>query len=153
VRENLTLAFLDRFAKGGVVSRRAETALTRSWIQRLGIRTRGPEQPIRTLSGGNQQKVCIARWLSEGVRLLILEEPTRGVDVGARRDIYQELRQLTAAGYGILMISSDVDEIAGMADRTLVLDRGRISAQFGADPSASDLMAAAGGSIHLEGAA
>jgi ribose transport system ATP-binding protein len=146
VRENLTLPFLGRYSgAAGWMSRRREAAHARSWIERLGIRTRGPEQEIRTLSGGNQQKVCIARWLTEGVRLLILEEPTRGVDVGARRDIYRELRLLAAQGYAILMISSDVEEVAGLADRSFVFDRGRVAGQFAAGTTSGNLMAAAGG--------
>jgi ribose transport system ATP-binding protein len=126
----------------GLVSRVAEDAQARRWIEGLGIRTRGPEQRIRTLSGGNQQKVCIARWLVDGMQLLILEEPTRGVDVGARKEIYAELRDLTDRGFAVLVLSSDVEEIAGLSDRSLVLDRGAISGRFegGAKPTA--LMAA-----------
>ena len=85
---------------------------------------------MRTLSGGNQQKVCVARWLVDGVKLLILEEPTRGVDVGARREIYRQLRELADRGLAILVLSSDVEEVAGISDRSLVLDRGRIVGRF-----------------------
>jgi ribose transport system ATP-binding protein len=145
VRENLTLPFLSRFMRGWVVSRRSETTYAESWIRRLGIRARGPEQSLRTLSGGNQQKVCIARWLTEGIRILILEEPTRGVDIGARRDIYRELRALARSGFAVLLISSDVDEIAGMSDRSFVLDKGRVAGRFPGGTPAGVLMAAAGG--------
>jgi ribose transport system ATP-binding protein len=151
VRENLTLPFLARFLSGIAISRRRETEYAAGWIRRLGIRTRGPEQPLRTLSGGNQQKVCIARWLTEGIRVLILEEPTRGVDIGARRDIYRELRELARSGFAILLISSDVDEVAGISDRSFVLDKGRIAARFPAGTPASALMAAAGGALPQDG--
>ena len=105
----------------------------------------GSEQRLRTLSGGNQQKVCIARWLVDGMRLLILEEPTRGVDVGARREIYAELRRLADAGRAILVLSSDVEEVAGLCDRAIVLDRGRAVAEFSRGREPAELMAAAGG--------
>jgi ribose transport system ATP-binding protein len=142
VRENIVLPFQDRFVQRGLVSRVAEDAQARRWIDGLGIRTRGPEQRIRTLSGGNQQKVCIARWLVDGMKLLILEEPTRGVDVGARKEIYAELRDLADRGFAVLVLSSDVEEVAGLSDRSLVLDRGAIAGRFdgGAKPTA--LMAA-----------
>ena len=81
---------------------------------------------MRTLSGGNQQKVCVSRWLVDSVKLLILEEPTRGVDVGARREIYLELRALADQGLAVLVLSSDVEEVAGISDRAVVLDRGRV---------------------------
>ena len=85
---------------------------------------------MRTLSGGNQQKVCVSRWLVDGISLLILEEPTRGVDVGARHEIYLELRALADRGLAVLVLSSDVEEVAGISDRSIVLDRGRIVGRF-----------------------
>jgi ribose transport system ATP-binding protein len=120
-------------------------------MQRLTVRARNPEQSIGTLSGGNQQKVCLARWLLGELRILILEEPTRGVDIGARRDIYRELRELARSGFAILLISSDVDEVAGISDRSFVLDKGRIAARFPAGTPASALMAAAGGALPQDG--
>ena len=142
VRENLVAPFQDRYVKGVFVSKEAEIRQTRHWIEALGIRARGPEQKMRTLSGGNQQKVCVARWLVDGVSLLILEEPTRGVDVGARREIYLELRTLADRGLAVLVLSSDVEEVAGIADRSIVLDRGRIGGCFERGASSSALMAA-----------
>ena len=142
LRENIALPFEGRFAQGLFVSRRAEAEHADAWIRDLGIRTQGTEQLVRTLSGGNQQKVCLARWLVDGIKLLILEEPTRGVDVGARKEIYAKLRQLADRGFAVLVLSSDVEEVAGLSDRSVVLDRGRVSGRFekGALPSA--LMAA-----------
>lgn len=142
VRENMALSFQERYERGLFVSEAAETENADHWIKALGIRTRGPEQMMRTLSGGNQQKVCIARWLVEGVRLLILEEPTRGVDVGARKEIYGKLRALADRGFAVLVLSCDVEEVAGLGDRMLVLDRGRIVGRFARGASAADLMGA-----------
>ena len=140
VRENLTLPFLDRYRAGPALSRARETADARRWIEALGIRTKGTEQHMRFLSGGNQQKVCLARWLVPGMKLLVLEEPTRGVDMGARKEIYAELRELTRQGLGLLVISSDAEEITGLCDRMLVLERGRCVARFDHGASAADLL-------------
>jgi ribose transport system ATP-binding protein len=142
VRENIVLPFQERFVHKGLVSRVEEEAQAEHWITALGIRTRGPEQRIRTLSGGNQQKVCIARWLVDGMQLLILEEPTRGVDVGARKEIYAELRDLADRGFAVLVLSSDVEEVAGISDRSIVLDRGRIARRFDDGALPNVLMAA-----------
>ncbi len=142
LRENLALPFEERFLRGPFVSRAAESAHAARAIQAFGIRARGPEQMLRTLSGGNQQKVCLARWLVEGVRLLILEEPTRGVDVGARRDIYARLRDLAAQGFAALVLSSDVEEVAGLSDRVLVLARGRLMGDFPRGTKPATLLAA-----------
>lgn len=143
LRENLSLPFLDRFGGALKVDVGAEKAHANRWIEALGIKARGSEQRIRFLSGGNQQKVCIARWLVDGMALLILEEPTRGVDIGARKEIYRELRTLADQGLGILVLSSDVEEIAGIADRALVLDRGRVAGRSDAPSDAETLMAMA----------
>ena len=142
LRENMALPFQSRFAEGLFVSRRAETAHADNWIRELGIRTQGAEQLVRKLSGGNQQKVCLARWLVDGVKLLILEEPTRGVDVGARKEIYGKLRQLADRGFAVLVLSSDVEEVAGLADRSIVLDRGRVAGRFERGAAPARLMAA-----------
>lgn len=142
VRENLVAAFQTDYGRGPLTGPARERALTQDWIAKLGIRTSGPEQPIRLLSGGNQQKVCVARWLHGDVRMLILEEPTRGVDVGARREIYSHLVDFAREGLAILVLSSDVEEVAGLSDRALVLDRGRITAEFGPEATAPDLLAA-----------
>ncbi|HTN61481.1 MAG TPA: sugar ABC transporter ATP-binding protein [Devosia sp.] len=142
VRENIALPFQGRFTQGLFVSEDAERSHALNWIRDLDIRTRGPEQKLRTLSGGNQQKVCLARWMADGVKLLILEEPTRGVDIGARREIYAKLRELTGRGYAILILSSDVEEVAGISDRSLVLDRGKIAQEFPRGTAPATLMAA-----------
>lgn len=142
VRENLVAPFQKDFAASPFTDPARETTHAEEWIAKLGIRTAGPEQPIRLLSGGNQQKVCVARWLVPKVRMLILEEPTRGVDVGARREIYSHLVEFARSGLAVLVLSSDVEEVAGLSDRSLVIDRGRILAEFAAGVPAADLMAA-----------
>jgi ribose transport system ATP-binding protein len=144
VRDNTTAPYLHRFVRGLQVDTALETRQTRHWIDALGIRTTGPEQEVRLLSGGNQQKVCLARWLIGDARVLILEEPTRGVDVGARKEIYGEIRRLADKGIAVLVVSSDGEEVAGIADRSLVLKRGRIVAQMPGSASAHELMDAGG---------
>lgn len=143
VRENTTAPFLSRFVRRGQVNVRAERAVTRHWIQALGVRTSGPEQEIRFLSGGNQQKICLARWLLGEVSVLILEESTRGVDLGARREIYAEIRRLADRGMAVLAISSDAEEVAGLADRVLILNGGRICASLDGSADAHALINAA----------
>ena len=140
VRENISLPFLDRYRHGPALSRPRETADVRRWIDALGIRTSGTEQHIRFLSGGNQQKVCLTRWLVEGMKLLVLEEPTRGVDMGARKEIYAQLRELTRQGLALLVISSDAEEIAGLCDRMIVLERGHCVARFTHGATAAALL-------------
>jgi len=130
VRENLTLAALPGLARLGVVSRERQQALVDRFIKRLGIRTTGPEQQIRELSGGNQQKVLLARWLCLNPRLLILDEPTRGIDVGARAEIQRLIDELAAAGLGVLMISSELEELTEGCDRVVVLRDGRSVAEL-----------------------
>lgn len=142
VRENLVAAFQTDFGSQFLTSPARETTHTEDWIAKLGIRTSGPEQAIRLLSGGNQQKVCVARWLSPKVKMLILEEPTRGVDVGARREIYSHLVDFARDGLAVLVLSSDVEEVAGLSDRSLVIDRGRIIAEFDNGATPADLMSA-----------
>jgi ribose transport system ATP-binding protein len=142
VRANTTLPFLDRFVRGVEVDRAAESRATQHWISALGIRAGGPEQEIRLLSGGNQQKVCLARWMMGNMRLLILEEPTRGVDIGGRREIYLQIRRLAQQGLGVVVVSTDAEEVTGLADRALVLHYGRVVAELGAEAVATDLLAA-----------
>jgi len=143
IRENITVPFLGRFVSGWEVNTTSQTRDTRHWIEALGIRTTGPEQEIRLLSGGNQQKVCFARWMLGPISLLILEEPTRGVDLGARREIYKLIRQLSSDGLAVMLVSSDAEEVAGLADRTIVLRHGEIVAVLPSSASASATLAAA----------
>jgi D-xylose transport system ATP-binding protein len=125
VGANTTLAELGRLARLGVLDRLAEAAEMRRWVEELRIRTAGVHAPVSTLSGGNQQKVVLGRCLATSPRVLLVDEPTRGVDVGARTEIYRVLNQLLSQGKAILMVSSSLPEILGMADRVLVMREGR----------------------------
>jgi ribose transport system ATP-binding protein len=97
------------------------------------VRPLDPELPIGNLSGGNQQKVVVARWLEAGSRLLVLEEPTFGVDVGSKAEIYQILREALSRGLAVLLVSSDFEEVAGISHRALIFDRGRVAAELAGD--------------------
>jgi ribose transport system ATP-binding protein len=143
VRENLTLAVLPMLAKNGIVDRDKQQEIVDRFIHRLGIRTTGPDQRIRELSGGNQQKVLLARWLCLNPRLLILDEPTRGIDVGAKAEIQGLIDELAANGLGVLMISSETEEIIEGSDRVTVLRDGRTVAEFAHDDIDQDALIAA----------
>ena len=127
IRVNVTLADLEDHARYGLVSRRRETETAERERERLNIRTPGVETEVVTLSGGNQQKVVLARWLAMRPAVVIFDEPTRGIDVGAKSEIYAILRELADAGVAILMISSDMEEVIGVSDRIVVMHEGRIS--------------------------
>jgi ribose transport system ATP-binding protein len=146
VRENVTLAGLARLSRLGFVSRSRERAEVQRFIQALHIRTPGAEQTVVNLSGGNQQKVILARWLSLSPRVLILDEPTRGIDVGAKAEIHALIGELAAAGTGVLVISSELPEVLNLADRILVMWHGRISGEFTrAEATQETIMACATG--------
>jgi len=130
VCRNVSLASLDRLNRWGLVRVRAERDLAERMCKQLAIRTAGVEKQVGLLSGGNQQKVVLAKWLARQPRLLVLDEPTRGVDVGAKSEIYALMDELTIAGVGILMISSDLEEILGMSDRVLVMHQGELAGEL-----------------------
>lgn len=123
---NVTLASLRRFAVGPFLRRHKEAHAARQEIQSLDVRPADPQRDVRTLSGGNQQKVVLARWLLKGCRVLLLDEPTRGVDVGARSELYALIRRLADSGVAVLLVSSEVPEVLGLSDRVLVVRDGRI---------------------------
>jgi ribose transport system ATP-binding protein len=126
VYRNITLATFARYASGGFTNAGRERAEADRVAGELDLRPRDVRRAVRTLSGGNQQKVVVARWLIGGMRLLLLDEPTRGVDVGARAELYQVIRELAARGVGVLLVSSEVPEVLGLADRVLVMREGRV---------------------------
>src|SRR6266568_106789 len=130
VRENLTLAALPTLTRYGIVDRKRQEEIVDRFIQRLGIKTAGPEQKIRELSGGNQQKVLLARWLCLHPKLLILDEPTRGIDVGAKAEIQALIEELAEKGLGVLMISSELEELLEGSDRVVVLHDGQTVASL-----------------------
>ncbi len=130
IRINATLSDLGAISRGGWLQRRLESEKVQGFIQTLRIRCRGGEQPVGQLSGGNQQKVVFARWLHRPCKVLLLDEPTRGVDVGARAEIYGELDRMAEQGRALLMVSSDLRELMAMADRIGVMSGGRMVAVF-----------------------
>jgi ABC-type sugar transport system ATPase subunit len=144
VAANMTLPIVDRFVSHfGMVDRRREDSATRRWLSRLQIRCQGPWQRVRWLSGGNQQKVLLARWLEAQAELLILEEPTRGVDVRARAEIHKIITDMAISGTTFIIISTDVQEVTTLCDRVIVLARGNQVATFERGTSSRELMHAA----------
>jgi ribose transport system ATP-binding protein len=130
IRENVTLANLEAVAPAGFIRPGRERAATQKYIHDLTIRTPSGEQTVRNLSGGNQQKVVLAKWLFTDSKFLIFDEPTRGIDVGSKVEIYQLMNALTARGVGILMITSELPELLGMSDRILVMHEGRLAGEL-----------------------
>jgi len=134
IRENLTLAVLRRLTHVGILDRGSERRLADQWMSSLTIAAPSAEVRVMRLSGGNQQKVLLARWLAHESRVLILEEPTRGVDIATKAEIYRVLRQLADTGVAVLVISSDLEEVALVGDRILVMRNGALVAELrGAD--------------------
>ena len=143
VARNIALPHGRQLARFGCLSARAEVRFAEPWVRELRIKAT-PSQPVRLLSGGNQQKVVLGKWVSGDARIFIFDEPTRGVDVGAKVEIYHLMNRLTSAGAGIIMISSELPELIGMSDRILVMHRGRICAEMdSADASQERVLSAA----------
>jgi ribose transport system ATP-binding protein len=141
VRENLTLAVLPTLAKMGVVSRARQKEIVERFIKRLAIKASSPDQKIRELSGGNQQKVLLARWLCKNPKFLILDEPTRGIDIGAKGEIQSLINELAASGLGVLMISSELEELVEGSARVMVMRDGQCVAQLrGAEISQNSII-------------
>ncbi len=127
IRENITLPALSRYSSNGLVSKSAETTKAKEMCERLNVKAPSVESKAANLSGGNQQKVVLAKWLSLEPKLLIFDEPTRGIDVGAKSEIYQLMRDLAKSGVAIVMISSDMEEVIGESDRVAVMHEGSIT--------------------------
>ena len=130
VAENLTLALMPALTRSGMVDEAKQREVVERFIKEIGIKCAGPDQKIRELSGGNQQKVLLARWLCMNPKLLILDEPTRGIDVGAKAEIQSLIRRLASNGLGVLMISSELEELVEGADRVFVLREGKTVAEL-----------------------
>jgi simple sugar transport system ATP-binding protein/ribose transport system ATP-binding protein len=144
VVENVSLSRLGEFSRAGIVNRKSERAATAQILERIKLKGAGQDAPVASLSGGNQQKVLFARMLMCRPRVLIADEPTRGIDVGAKRAIYDLLVSLARGGMGVLLISSELEELLGLAHRVLVMRRGRIAAELtGDDITESAVLAAA----------
>ena len=143
IRENLSMAILDSFTRFGVVIKRNERKSGEDLIEQLNIIATSGEQVVNKLSGGNQQKVVVGKWLATKPKMLIVDEPTRGVDVGAKAEIHRLMSELAQQGLGILMISSELPEIIGMSDRILVMRNSRLVAEFSRDEATQENVGAA----------
>jgi rhamnose transport system ATP-binding protein len=144
IARNASLTVLGRLVKHGLISSRSENTLAADWGRRLRLKASDLDAPVGTLSGGNQQKVVLGKWLATGPKVLIIDEPTRGIDVGAKAEVYRTLAELVREGMAVLMISSELPEVLGMADRILVMHEGRISADIArADANEERVMSAA----------
>ena len=146
VRENITISAISQVSKAGFLNFGRMNDLAREFVEKLDVRTPSLMQKVRNLSGGNQQKVVISRWLTLKPRILILDEPTRGIDIGAKSEIHGLMSQLASEGVGVLMISSELPEVLGVSDRILVMHEGRIVAEFSREEATQDkIMLAATG--------
>jgi ribose transport system ATP-binding protein len=151
VRENLSFAALDRVSRGGIVDRTEEVRLIDEMIKLLAIRTGGLDLPVGSLSGGNQQKVVIAKWLMNKPRIILLNDPTRGIDVGTKQELYQLLRKLAEGGAAIVFYSTDYDELIGCCDRVLVFYDGAIKRELAGDEITERNLVASALNIQEEG--
>ncbi len=140
ITQNSTLACLDRYVNGPFLNKKAEREITQKYIDELSTKTPGPDQLVVNLSGGNQQKVVIAKWLIQNCDILIFDEPTRGIDVGAKNEIYKLMARLAAEGKSIIMISSEMTEILRMSDRILVMCEGRKTGEIPIEEATQELI-------------
>ena len=154
IGQNISMAALGSIARGIFIDRHKEAERARASITQLGIRARGPEQVVGNLSGGNQQKVVLGKWLETAPRILIMDEPTRGIDVGAKSEIHALMGRLAREGMAILMISSELPEVLGMSDRVIVMHGGRLVATIDrAEATPESVGAAMAGAGHAGAAA
>ncbi len=133
VRENMSLASLRRDQKNGFLNRAKEDEISKEMVERMRVKTPSDQQLVQFLSGGNQQKVVLGKWLAMNPKVLLLDEPTRGIDIGAKAEIYSLMEELAAKGMAILFVSSDMEEVLGMSDRVLVMHEGRITGELKRD--------------------
>jgi erythritol transport system ATP-binding protein len=143
IRENLTLSSLGLFTRVFHLDLKAEAAKAMDFVKRLAIKIASPENPVSSLSGGNQQKVVIGKALMTSPKVLLMDEPSRGIDIGAKAEVFRTMRDLAAQGLGILFVTSDLDEVLALSDRILVMANGRISGEFPAGTEAATVIAAA----------
>jgi ABC-type sugar transport system ATPase subunit len=128
--ENITLSSLDRLSRGGVIRHRQERNVVVDFFEKLRVKAASPQAPAQTLSGGNQQKLVLAKWLARESRVLILDEPTRGVDIGAKAEIHRLIDELAAAGHAILMISSELPEVLNLSTSVIVMRNGCLAGRL-----------------------
>jgi rhamnose transport system ATP-binding protein len=145
VQHNISLAGLSRFARGPWLSQVRESALCQRMIERLRIKTHSPDTLLSGLSGGNQQKVVIAKWLGLDPRIVILDEPTKGIDVGAKQAVYHLIAEMVEQGLAVILVSSELPEVMNLAHRVIVMRRGVQVAEFAHGAQAEEIVAAASG--------
>jgi rhamnose transport system ATP-binding protein len=150
VQNNISLAGLSRFARGPWLSHLRESALCQSMTERLRIKTQSPDTPMSGLSGGNQQKVVIAKWLGLNPRIVILDEPTKGIDVGAKQAVYQLIADMVAQGLAVILVSSELPEVMNLAHRVIVLRRGRLVAEFTHENANAEAIVAAASGLEMD---
>jgi rhamnose transport system ATP-binding protein len=151
IAQNVTLPILPRLFPRFLVNAKKERAVANEYTGQFNVKMTGVEQMVGALSGGNQQKVVLAKWLASKPRLLILDEPTRGIDIGAKVEVHRIISELAASGLGIILISSDLPEVIAMSDRILVLHEGRVTAEIvRADASEERVMTAATGNLDAD---
>jgi ribose transport system ATP-binding protein len=150
VKENIVLPSLRKLCKLGMIKKKEEAAAAGRFVNELRIKTPALNQKVMFLSGGNQQKVVLSKWLCRQADIFIFDEPTRGIDIGAKVEIYHLINRLAADGAGIIMISSELPEILGMSDRILVMYRGRITGEFSAAEATQEkILQCALGEVHV----
>jgi rhamnose transport system ATP-binding protein len=152
IEKNMTLAVLERIAPNGWLNEKAENNIAQEYVKKLSIVLRNIGQPVRELSGGNQQKVVLSKWLLAEPRVMLMDEPTRGIDIGAKSEVHRLIGELAAEGMAILMISSELPEILAMSDRIIVMREGRISGHFTREEATAERVIAAATGQVLEGA-
>jgi rhamnose transport system ATP-binding protein len=151
VQQNVALASLGRLQRGGIITSHSERKLAADWAIRLRIKSGRLTDPVSRLSGGNQQKVVLAKWLGRQPALLIVDEPTRGIDIATKAEVHRLLVQLARDGVAILMISSELPEVLYVGDRILVMREGRLTAEYArADASEEKIMSAATGQLQAQ---
>jgi ABC-type sugar transport system ATPase subunit len=138
VLQNMSLASLSSFARAGFVDEGRERSAVQSFVDRFRVKTPGLGQTIKNLSGGNQQKVLLARWLMRGLKVIVVDEPTRGIDVGAKSEIFALIDQLAGEGLAVIMMTSEMPELLGLSDRIAVMDEGRITAVMPRDAATQE---------------
>jgi ABC-type sugar transport system ATPase subunit len=130
VEQNISIVSIEKLSKAGIIDKKREAEAADDYIKSLSIKTNSRKTPITSLSGGNQQKVVLAKWLLDGPDIIIFDEPTRGIDVGAKRDIYLLIGELAKQGKGIIVISSEMPEVMGISDRILVMCEGAVAGEL-----------------------
>jgi len=136
--QNTTLAYLKSLKKGLFIQQKEEKKLAQAYIKSLDIRTPSEMQLARNLSGGNQQKVVIAKWMCTSPKILILDEPTRGIDIGAKKEIYDLINQLAEQGVALILISSELTEVLGLSDRIIVMHEGAVKGEIKGDEATQE---------------